>query len=274
MESHHYGFYPSFISELAKWNFTITDCKENDILSKILDGIFVPRDTLKLKEALSLWSDAITFYDATNPDQYGPFRIGPSYPLIFMRKIAPIVADYAEAKSGNLVPTYDPFTWYEKGLSSIPQITIHSELKRLGEMETLMQKGIELMEEIEDRSDELEELLDLGRYIRLSVITAINCKKFLLAKTNLNSSQSAKQMLDALNEMEKIAFDEIENAKKALPLVQTNSRLGWEPSMEYLGGERHINWKIRQVEFMIEVEIGDFKKGLKHNRNFTREELF
>ena len=45
--------------------------------------------------------------------------------------------------------------------------------------------GIELMEEIEDRSDELEELLDLGRYTRLSVRTAINCKKFLLAKESI-----------------------------------------------------------------------------------------
>ncbi len=265
MESHHYGFYPSFISELAKWNFTVSDCPDKEILSKLLDGFFTPSDTSKLMEALKLWSQAICFYDATSPDQYGAFRIGPSYPLIFIRRLAPIVADYAEAKSGNLEPVYNPFTWYERGLSSIPQLTIHSEIKRLGQMEMLMQEGIELIEGLNDRSDALDELLDLGKYMRLTIITVINSKKFLLAKTRLNGAEGPEAMKKALDDMEEIALGEIENAKAAIPLVRANSRLGWEPSMEYLGDEEHINRKIRQVEFMIEVEIGDFRKGLKHN---------
>jgi len=68
-----------------------------------------------------------------------------------------------------------------------------------------------------------------------------------------------------IDKMEEIALEEIQNAKSAIPLVQKNSRLGWEPSMEYLGDEAHILWKIRQVEYMLENELKILKDGIKHN---------
>ena len=65
--------------------------------------------------------------------------------------------------------------------------------------------------------------------------------------------------------MERVALDEIENAESVIPFVQKNSRLGWEPSMEYLGDEEHIRWKIRQVNYMLEAELKILKDGIKNN---------
>ena len=48
--------------------------------------------------------------------------------------------------------------------------------------------------------------------------------------------------------MEELARREIENAREVIPDVERDSRLGWEPSMEYVAGRWHIEWKIRQVE--------------------------
>ena len=69
--------------------------------------------------------------------------------------------------------------------------------------------------------------------------------------------------------MESLCRAELENAKEAIPKVQMNSRLGWEPSMEYLGDEAHIRWKIAQVESVINVDIASFR----HNAEFNPEKL-
>lgn len=36
---------------------------------------------------------------------------------------------------------------------------------------------------------------------------------------------------------------EIENTKATIPLVELDSRLGWEPTMEYRADAEHLNWK-------------------------------
>ena len=48
---------------------------------------------------------------------------------------------------------------------------------------------------------------------------------------------------------------EIENARRTIPLVQLDSRLGFEPSMEYIGDEAHILWKIETTQKALEEEI-------------------
>ena len=56
---------------------------------------------------------------------------------------------------------------------------------------------------------------------------------------------------------------EMENAKKAIPYVETDSRLGWEPSMLYIGDAWHIDWKLRHSNYILEHEIGKFRKCLE-----------
>ena len=37
--------------------------------------------------------------------------------------------------------------------------------------------------------------------------------------------------------------------------MRIDSRLGWEPTMDYIADETAIRWKIRQVRFMIDTEL-------------------
>ena len=65
--------------------------------------------------------------------------------------------------------------------------------------------------------------------------------------------------------MIQIGRDEIENARNTIPLVEADSRLGWEPSMEYMTDTDHIQWKIKQVTRVLEVELPGYLSALKYN---------
>ena len=66
-----------------------------------------------------------------------------------------------------------------------------------------------------------------------------------------------------VDEMIDIAKREIVNAEDTIPIVQVDSRLGWEPSMEYIGSEYHLRWKIRQLTQVLEQEIPRYERGLQ-----------
>ena len=54
-------------------------------------------------------------------------------------------------------------------------------------------------------------------------------------------------MLELLGKIESLVNEEILNAQNTIPLVEKDSRLGWEPRMEYKTDRRHIEWKIRHM---------------------------
>ena len=47
-----------------------------------------------------------------------------------------------------------------------------------------------------------------------------------------------------LDHCRKIADNECENARRTIPAVEYDSRLGWEASMEYMCDRDHLVWKI------------------------------
>ena len=64
-----------------------------------------------------------------------------------------------------------------------------------------------------------------------------------------------EERVSLIRQMEALAWAEIENARRTVPLVQLDSRLGYEPSMEYIGDEAHILWKIDTTKAALEKEI-------------------
>lgn len=64
---------------------------------------------------------------------------------------------------------------------------------------------------------------------------------------------------------------EIQNAEQTIPLVQYDSRLGWEPSMEYIGSEYHLRWKIRQVQQVIGREVPLYDTVIRLNLEEDRQ---
>ena len=61
-----------------------------------------------------------------------------------------------------------------------------------------------------------------------------------------------------VQEMRDLAMIEIKNAERAIECADLDSRLGWEPSMEYIADGEHIRWKIAQVKYAIKSELGEY----------------
>ena len=88
-------------------------------------------------------------------------------------------------------------------------------------------------------------------------------KKWYVLKVKMRSATTREELSDIYDKMEILLKEEMENAKKAIPYVEADSRLGWEPSMLYIGDAWHIEWKLRHSNYILEHEIGKFRKCLE-----------
>jgi hypothetical protein len=77
----------------------------------------------------------------------------------------------------------------------------------------------------------------------------------------LSIAADAENAEKILNEIEVLLLQEKENVEATIPLVQADSRLGWEPSMEYTTDEEGLRWKLRQLEYELNVILPKFRKG-------------
>ena len=84
-----------------------------------------------------------------------------------------------------------------------------------------------------------------------------------LVRQKLKIAESKEEMLSLLNKAKELGLNEIENAKKSIPLVEYDSSIGYEVSMGYACDKAHIEWKIRQVEFMVNKEIAMYENYFK-----------
>ena len=261
MESHHFGFTPSFISKLSNLCFLEPLDDMEEILEKILKSEFGEENYALVNEAMVNWSEAIRCYPASNENQYGAFRVGPSYPFNLVRTIS--------------IPTDPKAMFGARICSSLVQMSVNlwagapygvrvlGEKKSLQKMLEFMEKGVKLIEEAPEKNAKLDELLNLGKFIRNTVVTGINAKDMQYLRHKLFGLETKVDMPELIDKIEKLLLDEIENAKATIPLVEKDSRLGWEPSMEYVTDKEHLEWKIRQCQFVIDVEIKDCRDSLE-----------
>jgi len=265
MECHHYGFYPSFISKLSKWAFLEPAVNIDEILKDILKSEFGEENYEKTDNALKIWSDAITYYTPSDADQYGPFRIGPAYPFYLYKKGTIPSCHEASVRnpmfgSGICVP--------EWGLGpdsrdTIASIRVPEEMKSLCKMLELMEEGLDVLNSAPVKNDELSRLINLGEFMIHSIKTGINAKRWFSLKNKFFAETDKNILNDLLNEMELLLKNEIQNAKETIPCVEYDSRLGWEPRMLYVGDKWHLEWKMKQVQAVIDCEIEEYRKSLK-----------
>ena len=78
----------------------------------------------------------------------------------------------------------------------------------------------------------------------------------------MQASSSKEEMLGILDKLEVLAAEEMENAAATIPHVLTDSRLGWEPSMEYVCDKWHLEWKNRQMKSML-LELEAYRKMIE-----------
>ncbi len=268
MESHHYGFFPSFVSELHKaacWS-PIDDFDTHIRAIAVRD--YGKANSDKVLTAWQKLSEGHRHYIAANEDQYGPFRIGPSYPLLLMDDATIPSPNFAHFGGNEIC-----FPMYNFNINNM--VRLNHEIESLSIMIDLYKEGADIFEEIlptipDAKYDEAKRMFGLARFIENAARTAVNVKKWHVLKHKLGFKPTVNFLSPAKNnfvlneeifnavpvkernaiilEMKAIAEGEIENAKATIPLVDFDSRLGWEPSMEYMCDREHLEWKIKLTQ--------------------------
>ncbi len=138
-------------------------------------------------------------------------------------------------------------------------------------MREYFKKGTDLLESIYETVPERKKqdafyMINLGKFIVNCVTTTINVKKWVMLKMKLLIETDEEKINEYIDKMIEIGKDEIKNAEATIPLVEADSRLGWEPSMEYMTDAYHLKWKIRQVKLTIEEELPMYRSVLRFNK--------
>ncbi len=264
MESHHYGWWPSFVSELAKNAFWSGGQSTEDKARAIARRDYGVEAAPLVMGAWRDWSDASRDYVPTNEDQYGPFRVGPSYPMLFRWIVNVPQAWYAMFGNSIIVPNYGPA---ESARQSPGAARFPVEIRALTAMRERWQEGIDKLEMALEvaparKRAGLEELLNLGRFISHCLTTTINLKRWWLLKQELTQEGDPAKANVLLDRMTELAEAEIQNAQETIPLVEQDSRLGFEPSMEYMTDRKHLEWKIAVTRRVIDHELAEHHKAI------------
>lgn len=261
MECHHYGLFPSFISKLSKFAYFEPRMDMDMVLGNLLKSEFGSDCYDTVNKALNSWSDAINHYIPINADQYGAFRVGPSYPFCYIKKVD--IPDLPHALWGNRI-CLSNYIDQDDGTHDVPltSITLPNEIASLEKMKQGFLDGLEMLKSIDKPNDKLLMLINLGEFIYRSTITGINAKHWCILKNKTKSETSKDNMKKLFDEMEALLCEERENARLTIPLVRKDSRLGWEPSMEYMTDEEHLLWKIKQIDYVIDVELKNSRTNL------------
>ena len=259
MDSHHYGFYPSFISDLAKWAFHAPATDLDETLHKLAARDFDKKYADEVCRAYALFSEGIRNNISTNPDQYGPSRVGPSYPLILFDDADFVFKspDFAHfGKNKICFPTYD---FYPKITNQTLADKMEFEIKSYKKVAALYDEGAQILEGIipnipERKRANAIKIMNLGKFIANTAKTVVAIKEWKKRRDLLTDTHGAERNR-LVDEMMQIAKEEIKNAQNTIPLVEFDSSLGYEASMEYMCDKEHLEIKIDLVKKVIENEL-------------------
>lgn len=267
MECHHFGFWPSFITKIEKLAFEKFSDTPKNILERVV-GEFSEGQTEQVLKALDFWSDAIRLYMPTDDEQYCAMRVGPAYPLAL--GLYPKAPKSLQTENllfgGGICEEYHLQSGRRssEGLFTLHSVRMRVEMKILADAISLVKKGINILKSLEKKNDELDRLINMGEYMVCCFTTDVNVKKMYILRQKLFIASTNKDVERIIFNIRSLGNKEIKNAEKALKVVDKDSSLGYEPSMGYGGDRAHIEWKIRQVKYMMDYELGIYEKGLKY----------
>ena len=250
----HYGFYPSIVCDLSKWA-AFTEIKPLEEVYKDLLCRDFGEFKEKAKEAFDCFDEAIANYPIADSDQYGGFRIGSAYPLWLVHSGKKPPMEHAMFKDIYNVP-YEPYGWERTSLSGV---RLPEEIAELQTMDKLFEKGISVLENTGSDNEKLLKLSNMAKFMKNTCITVKHTKEVYLLKQRLNFESDKNVLNGIIDEIEKILLKEKENVLATIPIVKADSILGWEHSMEYVGDETALRWKLRQLDYELSCTIRDLR---------------
>ncbi len=243
MDSHHYGFTPSFISELAKCAFT-EETSADDLerkLEEIAARDFGRANTGAVLAAWRDWAGAMKWHSARSFDQYGALRIGPAYPFALPGEPIPPPPRRAE----NLAANEQVSGWkYVESVFRMPNELIGPYVEMAHREHALWRAGADKLEAAlpavpPESRDAARRMLGIGRFCEHTVRTALNLKLFYREAKRAKPDRAALMA---------ILDDEERNVRETLPFVAFDSQLGWEPSMRYVADPESLNHKLVELD--------------------------
>lgn len=261
MESHQYGYMPSFLGFFAKNAFTTNGMADQKCLEAIAKRDWGTGYT----EALAAWEIFSNGIAQTIPcvaDQYGAYRCGPSYPMLFNqdRESLPVFPTPPWA-SRQGIGIWNPIC-YDKVFPNIDWSLMR--LRHAIEAKRCFELGVEKLRNAlklsQKNTIEQIEQIAVAEYIGCTYTTAVNLMRWEIAKHMLlgigeeHPSEDVKRLLAALelplyeknilvDFMHKVIDEEKENVSHALACQEKDSRIGFEASSEYFFDNKTAVWK-------------------------------
>ena len=263
MDSHHYGFTPSFISDLTKIYFTTESPDGAQIIKKLIARDWGAENIETVEVAYRLFSDAIHDLITSNRDQYGPLRIGPAYPLVlFDDEDIQIPNPTGMRHGGNII--CNPHYKTKTGLTDpAERLQLDGAIRVIGSCAKRMLQGAEMLTALlptlpQSKRDEAARVAGVAAFIGRTLLTTHHVKRWYKEKMAILHHEGDLQA--HINALRTIGALETENARATLPLVDADSRLGFEPSMGYIGDRPHLEWKIAVMEKILREELPRLEK--------------
>lgn len=188
-------------------------------------------------------------------DQYGALRVGPSHPFYAGRTgrwdgASPPQDKFAATKLG--YGMYEAvYVFRDRDVPG--PVRIEYELKAFTKFRDLMKEGLDILETVQEPNEELQRLTNMGWFIYRTIITAMHRKRYHILDMQRQAAESKNERNRIINEMLCLLTEEKENAQAAIPLVEFDSALGFEPSIEYVSDRKRIEWKLNQVDEEMEL---------------------
>lgn len=272
MESHHFGWHPCMISECAKHYFISPEKDPIEILRMIAERDYGKEAADDVMKAWQKWSDGVDSYIPGFDDQTGPLRNGAAYPLLFR----PVLHPHCERNIHIPFPEhshFSPAVVHELYMPEVLYNSAHCGLRMREDVQLLekalkiYEEGLEIMEKAlekvpAEKRDFAEKELGVAIFFGCAIRTMYNTKRWWVSNMRLEVEAEFDKAHALMDEMEKIVENEYANALKALPVAEKDSRLGWEPRMEYVGDAEHIQWKLKQLETLREKTMAAYRKSL------------
>ena len=145
---------------------------------------------------------------------------------------------------------------------SLLSVRIGDEIVSIQTMLGLLNEGLSKLEAIANPNEKLKNLIRLGTFMRNSTQTGLHAKQLYVLKTRLFAETDKTKLAELLDSIEKLLRDEMQNAADTIPLVEADSRLGWEPSMHYMTDAWHLDWKMRQITSVLKFSLPEYRKSL------------
>ena len=276
-ESLSWGFFPTFLPEMTKQAYMSPDVDLHELLRRIIIRDYGKEHLEAVLKAYEMFSEGMSHCVSTNEDQYGPARVGPAYPLFFERweLIPPCPVTGKECN-------FEAFPVYTYNLDRSEKLLY--EIDEYTAMARAFDAGCTILEGVINQMEGPKKatalhILQVASYIRNNAKTVYNVKRWHYLKGQLGIYVDAdptwvggrKNMPDAKKavkplvpvedklpvvlELLEIIKDEIANAKATIPLVEENSRLGFNQEYGYSSDRFHLEWKIAMAERTIEEEL-------------------